>query len=113
MKLKLSKKGDTFAIVREKNDKGYWDWKDISTQTAPVGKPVAQGSSTYTKPTYETPEERMQKQIYIIRQSSLDKALVHLAGKDASLETVAKTADFFVDYVLQKRVQDMTDDVPE
>lgn len=112
MKLKVSKKGDTFAIVREKNDKGYWDWKDISTQTAPVGKSVA-GSSTYTKPTYETPDERAQRQVYIIKQSSLGHALTYLAGKDVSTAEVMKIAQEFTDFVLGNRVQDMTDDIPD
>ena len=111
MKLKVSKKGDTFAIVREKNDKGYWDWKEIATQTAPVGKPASGG--TYTKPTYETPDERAQRQVYIIKQSSLGHALTYLDGKDVTPAEVMKLAQEFTDFVLSNRVQDTHDDVPE
>jgi len=112
MKLKVSKKGDTFAIVREKNDKGYWDWKEIATQTAPVGKPASGG--TYTKPTYETADERAAKQVYIVRQSSLQRALeYHQKDEAYDIETIIKTASIFTDYVLGNRVQDMEDDVPE
>lgn len=110
-KLKTSKKGDTYSIGREKNQNGYWEWKDIATQTAPVGKSTPQAS--YTKPTYETAEERAQRQLYIIRQSSLGHALTYHSGKDVSTAEVLHTAEEFINFVLANRVQDMTDDVPE
>ena len=111
LKLKLSKKGDTFAITREKNDKGFWDWKEIATQTAPVAK--AAGTAAYTKPSYETADERAARQVLIVRQSSLGHALTYHTGKESSEVDVLKTAQAFADWVHQNRVQDMDDDVPE
>ena len=110
-KLRGAKKGDTFAITREKNDAGYWDWKDISTQTAPVGKPAAAGGVAYSKPSYETSDERAARQVYIIKQSSLSSA-VALLGPGASAEDAIAVAQKFTDFVLGERIQDMTDDIP-
>lgn len=109
MKLRQAVKGDTFAIVREKNDQGYWDWKEVDTQTMPVNKPAA--APAYQKPTYETPDERAQRQVYIIKQSSIGHA-VELLGQGAEPEEVIKVAEKFVNYVMGTRVQDMSDDIP-
>jgi len=113
LKLRQAKKGDTFAIEREKNAAGYWDWKDVSTQQAAVGPAAAGKAPPYTKPQYETAEERGARQVYIIKQSSIGHAVALLAGKEASPEDVIKVADKFVAYVLGERIQDMADDIPD
>jgi len=57
--------GDTFTVEREKNAKGYWDWKEIHRQdgTVAAGAPVAGHSY----------EDKRQK--FIIRQSCLAQAV--------------------------------------
>jgi hypothetical protein len=102
-----SKKGDTFAIEREKDNKGYWNWTGIAKQDMPVTK--SEPAKAFSKPTYETPEERAQRQVYIIRQSSLTNA-VNLLGPKAKVQDVINVADEFVNYVLQSGVEHLTDD---
>lgn len=80
-----AKKGEVYTIEMQKNDKGYWDWIAASTATgvntasggSPEATTKASGSSGFTSPksTYETPEERAKKQIYIVRQSSISAAI--------------------------------------
>ena len=114
-RLRESKKGDTFAITREKDANGYWIWTGVDTQVSTVGKPAAANSpsvGSYSKPQYETADERAARQVYIIKQSSIASAVELLKHKDASPEQVIAAAQVFVDYVLGKRVQDLDDDIP-
>jgi hypothetical protein len=100
-----AKKGDTFSVEREKDAKGYWVWTEIAKQDMPVAPTT---NKTPTKPTYETPDERAQRQVYIIRQSSLTNAIA-LLGPKSKVEDVLKTASIFVDYVLQNGVEFLED----
>jgi hypothetical protein len=118
-KLLAAGNGDRFAITMEKNDKGYWDWKEIATQTdtpkAAAASPAA-ASTAAVRGNYETPEERAQRQVYIVRQSSIGHALTFHAGKDVSLTEVLATAKEFVNFVMPKATDggltEMQDDIP-
>jgi hypothetical protein len=99
--------GDIFTITSEKNaSSGYWDWTK-ATQ-APPGATVdtVQPKTTgYTAPksTYETPEERAKKQVYIIKQSSLSAAIQVLsigAKTPPKTEDLTTMAQHFTDWVL-------------
>jgi hypothetical protein len=79
--------GKTFEVEIEKKD-GFNNW--VSMQPAGAGAPavanVPQGAaaprspaSTPVRSTYETPEERAQRQVFIVRQSSLSNAVATLA----------------------------------
>lgn len=80
-----AKKGEVYSIEMQKNDKGYWDWiaattsngVDTGTDGSPEAVTKATGSTGFTSPksTYETPEERAKKQVYIVRQSSINAAI--------------------------------------
>ena len=108
--------GQTFEVEFQKNAAGYNDWVKIerSTEFAAPNKPqpnVAQGAvlgapqSSSTRPTYETPEDRAQKQVYIIRQSSVSTAATILAVGSKSpikTESVIQEAKKIEDYVLGK-----------
>lgn len=116
-KLLAATNGDRFAIDMAKNDKGYWDWKSIATQTdVPRPAPAATTATQTARSNYETAEERAQRQVYIIRQSSVASAINFHAGKDASLTEVLATAKEIVDFVLGKAtdggLKDMSDDIP-
>jgi hypothetical protein len=88
--LATAQPNDVFDVNVVKNDKGYNDWvsmtkgsadgQDTSNKTspAPTGYTPA-GNGTARTSTYETPEERAKKQVYIIRQSSLSNAIDTLA----------------------------------
>jgi hypothetical protein len=103
--------GQTYEVTIVKNDKGYNDWVSMAQavpgaaspvatpQAGAVGKPAAASPRS----TYETPEERAQRQVMIVRQSSLSTAVAALAvgGKSALKPIdVVNTAKQFEAYVL-------------
>jgi hypothetical protein len=72
--------GESFEVEQTKNDKGYWEF--TSAKKAAAGAASSAGSksaSASPRSTYETPEERAARQVYIIRQSSLSTATSILA----------------------------------
>lgn len=102
--------GESFIMVKEKEGE-YWNVKSIVTgvaelqkTTGEVSKGTGVSSKGFSSPksTYETPEERAKKQVYIVRQSSLSAAINLLAangGKKNSVEEVIQTAKQFESYV--------------
>lgn len=83
--------GETYEVSIVKNDKGYNDWVSMqkagaegagnngngqgSQQTHAASSARANGAVSPARSTYETPEERAKKQVYIIRQSSFTSAV--------------------------------------
>lgn len=110
-----AKQGDIFNITSNKNEKsGYWDWV-AATQGAPdipqqqQNKTTGMGNAS-PKSTYETPEERAKKQVYIIRQSSLDRAVAVLsigAKTPPPDELIFEKAQKYVDWVFQQQKEDV------
>ena len=99
--------GDMFEVGLEKDTNGYWQW----TSASAVGKNVGGASSGPTsvgraspKSTYETPEERAVKQVYIVRQSSISNAVALLkdAKRQVSADEVIATAREFEKYVFEQ-----------
>jgi len=115
-------KGQTYSIDREKDANGYWVWKTVARQDGEVSDSPTKGqepvsakaySTQTTRSTYETPEERAQKQIYIVRQSSLANAIAYANGQGgAALSDVLETAAKFENYVFGKGIAGLTDDLP-
>ena len=130
--------GSVFDITVQKNDQGYNDWlaatpasaDPASSYSAPPAAP-SRGNTSNTAPTaartstYETPEERAAKQVYIVRQSSLSTAVAALSvGSKSALKAddVIAFANQLADYVLghdkspassaDTGFDDMSDDVP-
>lgn len=107
--------GQAFEVDVVKNDKGYNDWVKAteavpgSTNTqqaaAATGAATRLGATQAPRSTYETPEERAQKQVYIIRQSSISSA-IDLLGTNSKaalkVEDVLEVAKRFEDYVFGK-----------
>lgn len=123
--LKNAQPNDTFTIVRVKNDKGYWDWSKIAAgDVLPEGGPVVKAATPVSKSTYETPEERAKKQVYIVRQSSISSAIETLKTdkKNPTVDEVISIAKIYESYVLETGLEpatnklpalaDMEDDVP-
>jgi len=85
--------GQTYEVTIVKNDKGYNDWVSMAQAAPGAASPVAtpqagvagKPAAASPRSTYETPEERAQRQVLIVRQSSLSSAV-------ALLTTGAKTA---------------------
>lgn len=114
--LKNAQPGQTYEITVVKNDKGYNDWTAATPadagapaapqQTGPAQGQVYQGAkpaNAAARPnTFETPEERAKKQVYIVRQSSLSAAINSLSPgakstlKSADVIALAKEYEAYV-----------------
>ena len=109
--------GNIFDVETSKDDKGYWQWNHIKPASRNASAP-AQSIPT-PRSNYETPEERKQRQDYIIRQSSLSTAVAVLKTEKniPSVEDVTYTAEQFVKFVYNKAdsitsIEQMEDDIP-
>ena len=91
--LRNASKGDTFTVEREKNAKGYWDWKEIHRQDGPVAGVAPVAGHSY--------EDKRQK--YIIRQSCLAQAVAFCGHADEQhVPEVLDTAAEFEQWVLRE-----------
>jgi hypothetical protein len=114
--------GAVFTIQRAKNDKGYWDWIGVGDDAPQQTSTTTTGGKTLASPksTYETPEERAKKQVYIVRQSSINAAIETLknAKGNPSVNEVLAVAKQYEIYVfgaepnagLQAAMPEMPDD---
>jgi len=134
--LSTAQSGEFFDITLFKNEaSGYWDWTAAKKSD---GNPTqeAQSAATTVTPgstkggkvlgsTYETPEERAKKQVYIVRQSSITAALSYLNSNNTKNATkygiaeVLQTAKEFEQFVFDtgtpaatQSIIDMEDDIP-
>jgi hypothetical protein len=120
--LSTAQPGESYDVTVVKNDKGFNDWTSIAKAgaVAPAvaastpGKPA---SATPARSSYETPEERAQRQVFIVRQSSLNCAVATLAvgSKGLKHDDVIATAKFYEKYVFSTGVDDNAtgfDDLP-
>ncbi len=118
--LSTAKQGDLFTIKSEKNDKGYWDWVQVSqgAEAGSVKAPSAGNASP--KSTYETAEERANRQVLIVRQSSVSNAVAYLAlnaKKVPTVQEVVEVARYFEDYVFGRKeevpgnIEDLESDI--
>lgn len=113
--LATAQPNETYDVEVVKNDKGYNDW--VSMQKAgDIPQPatvqgvqnvsnVQRGSTAAPRSTYETPEERAIKQVYIVRQSSLGVAsgLLSVGAKTPpAADTVIDLAKKFEAFVFGK-----------
>lgn len=113
--LKNAAQGSVFLVETTKNDAGYDTWSKVTPEGADTpqkatlfggvheltGKPVNTTNNTPVRTTYETPEERKQKQLYIIRQSSISNAIETLSvgAKSVDSDKVLELAQKYVDFV--------------
>ena len=124
--LALAQPGESYEVTIVKNDKGYNDWVSMAKAeagaiSAAVSAPAGGKAPAATpRSTYETPEERAQRQVLIVRQSSLSASVnLLLAGAKTppSVESVLAIAKQFEDYVFGKQalgpISEMSDDFPQ
>jgi hypothetical protein len=98
--LSEAKQGDKFNVKIQKNEtSGYWDWVEVEADGKNTGaaneSPVR--LAAVSRSTYETPEERAKKQVYIVRQSSISAAIELLKASGAPFDTgniIEKAKDF-------------------
>ena len=124
--LALAQPGESYEVTIVKNDKGYNDWVSMAKAEAGASSPAvsapAGGKAPAATPrsTYETPEERAQRQVLIVRQSSLSAAVnLLLAGAKTPppVENVLAVAKQFEDYVFGKQalgpISEMENNFPQ
>lgn len=100
------KEGDVFYTDTQKDDAGFWQWLQLSSE--PIGgAPAATGGGASKAgtggqrgSTYETPQERGRKQVLIVRQSSMSQALSHV-GAEGTFSKAAKLAEQIESWVLR------------
>ena len=123
--LATAQSGNIFEITVVKNDKGFNDWTQANPATADsaearVDQPNYPGvkptSGAATRSTYETPEERAQKQIWIVRQSTLSNAVNCLSSGAKSppkVEEVLALAKQFENHVFNTGVEEPTNSIED
>lgn len=123
--LKQAQSGEIYTVARTKDDKGYWQWVQVAAgdvQIASEGAPAATGgapakaATPAPKSTFETPEERAKKQVYIVRQSSISAAIDTLKTdkKAPTVEEVLAVAKQYEAYVFSlEATQDPVKKLPE
>lgn len=94
-------KGQEVSVEVAKNDKGYDQWAKISPAGAASASP-APVTGKVAGSNYETADERKQRQLLIVKQSSITNAIATLSpgakgALDASL--VLALAQKYVDFV--------------
>lgn len=113
--------GSVFEVTVVKNAAGYNDWTavvqappgTVASTPGSINKPTA-GNPTQVKSTYETPEERAKKQVYIIRQSSISSAVDTLTAGAKSAPTsdaVLALAQTYYNWVMQDPAAAVATDV--
>lgn len=129
--LKAASQGDKFDVTTVKEG-DYWNWSAIKKaegNTGGGGLGAVGVAGTAQSPTqsyaassndrYETKEERLARQKYIIRQSSLSTAVETLAvgSKGVDPDKVVELARKYEAYVFEtnpiQELMDMSDDLPE
>lgn len=126
---------EVYDVELVKGEK-YWEWtqatRNHGSATSSTGSTTATtrtGTASYvpTKSTYETPEERAKKQIFIVRQSSLGHAIELLttgAKVPPHVDDIIATAERFEAFVFGSSnteattskdvgsIEDMESDIP-
>jgi hypothetical protein len=97
--LALAQPGETYEVDVVKNNAGYNDWTKMTKagaveQAKETTYKAPPGATASPRSTYETPEERAKKQVYIVRQSSVSSAIaMHSVGaKTLDVKKVLETA---------------------
>lgn len=109
-KVRGMKTGEEYVVEVTKNDRGYNQWASIEAASAATQDvPSASKTSVPTRTnvsTYETPQERAIKQLYIVRQSSISSALEYLKNTQPAGEyganDVLEVAQIYVDFVFNQ-----------
>jgi dihydroxyacetone kinase-like predicted kinase len=99
--LSSAQSGQTFEVTVTKNAQGYNDWTSVTASAGVAPAAAAAKSTPAPKSTYETPEERAQRQVLIVKQSSLSAAVSTLSvgAKAVKPDDVIALAQKYTDWV--------------
>ena len=113
--------GDSFVATLEKKGE-YWNWLAIKKSTGETTSMATKPATSSTGGNWETAEERKNKQVFIIRQSSITAALKMLelnGSKKIAVKDVTLLADEITNWVLRQDKQeadetmaDLENDIP-
>ena len=104
--LAVASPGESYTVEIVKNAAGYNDWVSMvkgEANAAPAAPAASKAPTAAPKSNYETSEERAQRQVYIIRQSSLSHAVDTLAvgaKTPPNPDAVISLASKYVNFVL-------------
>lgn len=100
-KVQTLKAGDVVSVETAKNDKGYDQWAKITTGDAAPA--AAAGGGRVTGSNYETPQERADNRVRIVRQSSISNAIATLAAQklEFTADDVLELAQEYFDWVYE------------
>ena len=94
--LSSAKNGDNLNITMEKNEKGYFQWLEVSEQTEAQEKTPAMPKAQEYK------EQEDRRQTMIVRQSSLKAAVDYvIADGELTTDTVLAVAEQFEAWVMR------------
>lgn len=113
--MKDAKQGESYVITQVKNDKGYLDWTSATkTDGSDAAAAPKAASFTSTKSSYETTEERARRQVLIVKQSSLDRAIQFVTlerqvepSKEPLIDDVLERAQQFTDWIFDNEVDNV------
>jgi hypothetical protein len=111
--VKAAVNGDVLDVTSEKDAKGYWQWVKVAKLDAahaaaqPVATPAGKAATNPApKNTYETPEERAFKQLCIVRQTGIERAIdtLHIInGSEFTVDDVVDVARQYEKYVFEEK----------
>lgn len=117
-KVQNLKEGDLIEITVTKNDAGYNQWAkvDMASDKVEADTPERAPSTSTGRvigSNYETPQERADNRVRIVRQSSLSNAIATLAtaNEPASSNDVLELAQRYFDWVYETDDSDETDEL--
>lgn len=95
--------GDVMEASFRQNDKGYWEFATL-VPTGQKASVAAAAPAAPAKGNWETSDERAQRQVMIVRQSSLSTAVAMFEANKAKAtpEDVIKVASQFEAFVMGK-----------
>ena len=116
------KQGEVYEVSTTKDDNGYWQWTQAELATTGGGgavKSVGDFKKT-SEDRYETREERLARQQYIVRQSSISNAIAVLttgAKSSPSVNDILDLAKQFEEFVFSAEaksvdITEIEDDIP-
>lgn len=94
--LQDASKGDVFTVSREKDDNGYWKWVGITAGAAGKSSSSAPTASTSTRATGGAYVADADKQVMIVRQSSLGHAVNMLNGMGVAVDSATNQAELVI-----------------
>jgi hypothetical protein len=111
--LSTAQPGQTFDVEIVKNAQGYNDWVSVqpagagpvSSVPSAAGAPKTGGNAPAPRGNFETPDERAQRQVYIVRQSSISAAIgtLSVGAKKLDVNEVLAAAKVYEDFVFGKK----------